>query len=385
MLGLLESARQGPAAPVAKDSCRDEGGCAAVSASPAPPAVGAHDALLQIQRVPVAAEGECPAYGAGERSRSHTEAGILASPVTQLPSGELLVADFGVDWRHVKSSTASDPVLRTWLDRFEHDETYELQIVGFSDCVGAENNNIHLRQGRARNVEALLGPSARSRVEFRGMQALGQYVNDNGTQANRARNRSVLISFQQNIDIDEPLEITARLCGPDVTSWLLGQMRGNIARVEAMAETWPTWIPFFNLGYYGAAIRDFRDLVRAGGPWDFKAHARTLGWLHDATRSCPSAPCNRTVTLCGDCYFYDVPGNIHFGWIGRHGGWAPWLLHYGADRAQAGGVDDPRDAAAIDIGIRMADQGTSLCDELRAHRNQLNIDQTEDCAACSGA
>jgi outer membrane protein OmpA-like peptidoglycan-associated protein len=350
-------------------------------------AVQQRGAPTPIRRQPAEPQnGPCPDYDRGEVERSHTERGVLGSAAQLLGGGDLLVADFGVDWRHVKASAATDPLLVAWLDRFERDPSYRLEVVGYSDCVGAEADNTDLRQARARNVEALLGPSARSRVTFRGMMALGSYVDDNSTAARRARNRGAVIHFSQEFDFSaEPLEITAKLCGPNITDWLVDQMNGNVGRVSAMAKRWPYWIPFFNLGYTYGALEDFKELVQAGGPWDFKAHAQALGWLHDAAYPCPSSGCNRTLTMCGMCFNYDVPGNIHFGWIGRQAGWRPWLLHHGADRAQPGGVDDPRDAEAIDIGIRMADQGTTLCDELAAQRSRLNLDKTEACVSCSDA
>lgn len=329
----------------------------------------------------------CPGYASHEVARSHTEPGLLSPHVTLIAPGELLLADFGVDWRHAKSSLATDPTLATWLARFESDDTYRIEIAGYSDCVGDELNNGDLRQGRARAVERLLGPGARSRLTFRGAMGLSYYVNDNGTIENRARNRSAVISFHQEMTFDEmDIEGHVEHCGPDVKDWLLDQMVTNADHPvikESRDYEWPNFIPFFNIGWNYGRLRDFAHLVGTGRVWDFKAHWRALGWAHDPASACPTPPCERTVTMCDQCWNYDVPGNIHFGYIGRMAAIPPWLLHAGADWAQHGSwFDDPRDAEAIDIGIRMADDGTSLCGELRAHRGDLNVDGTQNCPAC---
>lgn len=327
---------------------------------------------------------ECPVYEANELQVSYTEAGHLQPDVIRIAPDKLLVADFGVDWRHVKRSTADDPMLRSWLNTFETNDSYRLSIIGYSDCVAADN--VALRQGRAQRVEGLLGPNARSRVTFRGMAALDEYVADNTTVAGRAKNRGVVIQFHQEITIDEPEEITVtpKRCGPDSTQWLINQMNTN--RNHPVIETsrevqWPNYVPFFNLGWNYAFLQDFRALVRAGGPWDFKSNQSQ--WRAHAGRDCPTRDCDRTVTLCGRCFNYDVPGNIHYGWIGRQAGLRAWFLHNRADAAQAGGVDDPKDAVAIDVGIAMADNGASLCDQLRQHGDELNLSGTDECNACT--
>jgi len=327
---------------------------------------------------------ECPDYEANELQASYSEAGHLAPDVIRIAPDKLLVADFGVNSRNVKNAAATDPTLQSWFNTFETDDSYHLSIVGYSDCITADN--IALRQGRAQRVEALLGSKARSRVTFRGMAALGDYVTTNATVEGRAKNRGVVVQFQQDFTIDEPEEITVtpRRCGPDSTQWLLDQMDTN--RNHPVIKTsrevqWPNYIPFFNIGWNAGVLLDFRSLVRAGGPWDFKSNQSQ--WRSHAGRDCPTRDCDRTVTLCGRCFNYDVPGNIHYGWIGRQAGLRAWFLHNRADAAQAGGLDDPKDVVAIDVGVAMADDGASLCDELRLHGNELNLTGSAECNACT--
>jgi len=327
----------------------------------------------------------CPPRKPGEVGTSYTSAGHLHPDVVELGQGRLLVADFGVSWRHVHPEARLDPALNAWLRTFEADDTYRLSIVGYTDCHGPDWINIDLRQGRARAVASLLGPAARSRTSFVGMAGLGSYVNDNSTVANRARNRGAIIEFNQEINFPaETITTAPRHCGPDSTQWLVDQMNANkdhpVIRKSREVQ-WPNYVPIFNIGWNIGFLLDFRNLVRAGGPWDFKSNQQQ--WRSGGGRRCPSEPCDRTVTLCGRCFNYDVPGNIHYGWVGRMAGLRPWFLHNRAAAAQAGGVDDPRDVVAIDIGIDMAESGGSLCDHIAQVGTQLNMDKTTGCPACS--
>ena len=58
--------------------------------------------------------GPCPPYAPGEVAKSKTEAGHLPSDVFAQPD-RVLIADFGVDWRHTKPSLARDATLKAWL------------------------------------------------------------------------------------------------------------------------------------------------------------------------------------------------------------------------------------------------------------------------------
>lgn len=175
-------------------------------------------------------------------------------------------------------------------------------------------------------------------------------------------------------------------CGPNVTEWLINQM--NVNQNHPVIRTgrendWARWIPVFNVGWTIAAFKEFADLVGPGRPWDFK---RTQSWWRfDNGRSCPTKKCDRTVTLCGHCVNYDVPGNIHYGWVGRRMEISPWALHKGAGSVQEGNNsgDDPPDTVAINIGIAMADNGKALCDEVKGKLNQLNLHRTKQCPICT--
>jgi hypothetical protein len=151
----------------------------------------------------------CVAYEPNEIQISHTEAGHLAPDVVLVPAGlpgpnvkiscrYLIIRDFGVNWRHLKLATRSEQLFKDQLAAFEADKTLAFRILGYSDCVGIESNNIFLRKGRARNVFNLMGPSARSRVLSVTAAPLRTYLMDNATKERRANNRSVVIEVFVN-------------------------------------------------------------------------------------------------------------------------------------------------------------------------------------------
>jgi|SRR5215470_10377014 len=94
-------------------------------------------------------------YQPNEIAISRTEAGHLAPDVVLIPNAAspdptvgdpicqyLVIRDFGVDWRHVKSATRNEPLLLAQLNRFEIDKSLQFRIVGYNDCVGDEQNNL---------------------------------------------------------------------------------------------------------------------------------------------------------------------------------------------------------------------------------------------------
>ena len=135
---------------------------------------------------------------------------------------------------------------------------------------------------------------------------------------------------------------------------------------------------WYNIFRWPMCLMNFADLVGNGKPWDFK---RTQKFTHG---NCPRN-CSLTVTLCGKCVNYDVPGNIHYGWVGRAATIRRWLLLHAANRAQKGGVDDPKDQKAIEIGMDLWDfpcKRADFCKEVLAKINLLNRNGALDCYRC---
>jgi hypothetical protein len=154
---------------------------------------------------------KCPStYKPGEIAKSRTSEGHLAPDVRLLRGGRLLIADFGVDWRHVKPSTKQETLLNDWLKTFETDPTYRLKIMGYTDCVGPEQRNAPLRKARAERVYDLLGSGAQSRVISKGAAPVDTYVADNSFIEGRAMNRGVVIEFSREIIVPPEQPITAK-------------------------------------------------------------------------------------------------------------------------------------------------------------------------------
>jgi outer membrane protein OmpA-like peptidoglycan-associated protein len=93
----------------------------------------------------------------------------------------------------VKPTAVSEPLFQLQLFRFETDKKLAFRIVGYSDCVGVESNNLPLRRDRALNVFKLLGSSARSRVMAVTAAPPATFLTDNSTVAARANTRAVVI------------------------------------------------------------------------------------------------------------------------------------------------------------------------------------------------
>jgi len=184
----------------------------------------------------------------------------------------------------------------------------------------------------------------------------------------------------------------------DLTDWLVREMQANangpeVAEIlnlnrlaEAISEA--GWLGegarALELDLRGIAAYEWRELVKDGARWDFKDRIdRVMG---------------KTIVLChssGGCewFEYSVPGNIHYGYVGRAAGFSSSVLHFGASVAEvmdpaheeeikalgkyfvnvhlalpclpikmhlyvnfqwwSAGFDDPTDFAAVDLGIAL--------------------------------
>jgi len=172
---------------------------------------------------PAPARPACASYTPGEVQRSTSAAGLLRASVLDHPRGTV-VADFGVNWRTPRDSLARDPALgarlRQWLDIARADPTMRMRVLGFSDCVGDERDNLFLRKGRATRLMALLErmvgkPSfdaLRSRIVAVDAAPIGDFLGSNDTVEGRAVNRGVLFEFQRQVHGD-PIAVAA--CSPN--------------------------------------------------------------------------------------------------------------------------------------------------------------------------
>jgi outer membrane protein OmpA-like peptidoglycan-associated protein len=168
-----------------------------------------------IRRTKGGAKGDCAGYSQGEIEQSRTEKGMITNDVVETADDGLIIADFGVDWRHVKDSTRNNPALLNMLKKFESDDTYNhFTITGYSDCVGLENNNTDLRKGRAKNVTKLFDKKLKGKIASTTAASPGEFVTGNDTEVGRATNRSVIIRYGKDIafNTDEDDAITGESC-----------------------------------------------------------------------------------------------------------------------------------------------------------------------------
>jgi hypothetical protein len=187
----------------------------------------------------------CSGYVKDEIENSKTQRGHLSPDVTLHLRG-LLIADFGVNWRHIKESTKKEKLLKDWLTAAKSDvHSVFLRIYGYSDCLGNEKNNMYLRRERAKRVHALLDKDLQSRVDFVGPACAEEYVADNSTLQGRAKNRGVIIELlrlpTETIEVTRPAPSTKiskgwKLVGETVDYWnvreapngkILGSMLGT--------------------------------------------------------------------------------------------------------------------------------------------------------------
>jgi hypothetical protein len=156
----------------------------------------------------------CAPYSSGEVDKSRSAAGHLTPDVIEHARG-LVIRDFGVDWRHVKSAVGSEPALKKWVQEIVQviraNPATTIRILGFSDCVGPERDNRLLRRGRAQRVQQLLQqmagsawPVLKPKIGLVDSAPIDDYLDVNSTVAGRAGNRAVLIESTRSITFDDP-------------------------------------------------------------------------------------------------------------------------------------------------------------------------------------
>lgn len=138
----------------------------------------------------------CASYEPGEVHASKQEPGVLSEPVSSVGTDTLVIADFGVGWRHVKPSIANHSLIRAWQRVLTDNPLATVEVTGFSDCVGAKTDNERLRLGRANRVASLLGSDLRPSQLTVKAAPHGTFLTDNSSRSNRAMNRSVKIQIR---------------------------------------------------------------------------------------------------------------------------------------------------------------------------------------------
>lgn len=147
-----------------------------------------------IQRAPL-----CPGKrDSGEVARSQSATGLLPSDTQYDASRESLsIQDFGIDQDAAPASMTQSDDWRRMMSMIAGDPTVQVAVLGYSDCIGGEQNNQGLRDRRADAVIKAMPPEAQARVSpfFKGWWGGLTYLFPNDTADNRARNRMVKLAL----------------------------------------------------------------------------------------------------------------------------------------------------------------------------------------------
>jgi Bacterial toxin 44 len=178
--------------------------------------------------------------------------------------------------------------------------------------------------------------------------------------------RQERVPAQHKGEVDPPqgpnrTQSLRRICGPDVTQWLMDQMEINSKSKEVAAMNTSNAGAWFGKHSVYALLK-WASLVRSGGKWDFKTQlGESVSGLTPCRQNCRGKLWS--VTLDGQCMTYEAPANIHYGYVGRHAGFTEERLLGGAADAQVAEgrgetADDPRDVQAIKKGFALFNAGS---------------------------
>ena len=151
-------------------------------------------AQQSIQRTPL-----CPdKRDSGEVTKSQSPTGVLAvDTLFDAAEESLSVQDFGIDQASVPPTMTQSDDWRRMMSMILGDPTTHIAMLGYSDCIGTEQNNQGLRGRRADAVVKAMPAEAQAKVSpiFKGWWGGLTYLFPNDTAENRARNRMVLIAL----------------------------------------------------------------------------------------------------------------------------------------------------------------------------------------------
>jgi outer membrane protein OmpA-like peptidoglycan-associated protein len=150
-----------------------------------------------IQRAPL-----CPGTrDSGEVTKSQSQAGVLAvDTLFDAAKESLSIHDFGIDQDSVPPTMTQSDDWRRMMSMILGDPATLVAVLGFSDCIGTEQNNQGLRRRRADAVVKAMPAEAQAKVSpiFKGWWGGLTYLFPNDTAENRARNRMVLVALMRS-------------------------------------------------------------------------------------------------------------------------------------------------------------------------------------------
>ncbi|HWT11209.1 MAG TPA: DUF4157 domain-containing protein [Allosphingosinicella sp.] len=141
-------------------------------------------------------QAACPPRIAGEVARSRTPGGILTTNVILRPIvRQLDIVDFPVEGATVPPGVAATPEWQRAMSMIAGDPSMFVAVEGFTDCAGSHGENVAIRRDRARAVIALMPPAVQAKVLFNFSMSTTTFLDVNLTEAGRAGNRAVRITF----------------------------------------------------------------------------------------------------------------------------------------------------------------------------------------------
>jgi outer membrane protein OmpA-like peptidoglycan-associated protein len=150
-----------------------------------------------IQRTPL-----CPGKrDNNEVALSQSPTGVLAVDTRFDAAKESLwVQDFGIDQENVTPSMTQSDDWRRMISMILGDPTTTFAVLGYSDCIGSEQNNQGLRDRRADAVIKAMPAEAQAKVSpmFKGWWGKQTFLFPNDTAENRARNRMAMIVLMRS-------------------------------------------------------------------------------------------------------------------------------------------------------------------------------------------
>jgi uncharacterized protein DUF4157 len=143
-------------------------------------------------RFPERPPGYCPPRAVGEVEASRRDRMDVREVTSPTGAEDVLIANFAIERARVKGHPTDTDLWRSLVAEMEAQPDERWELVGFSDCSGAEAINDKLRHQRATAIYALLPPSVRGRVTVHAAPP-GEYMTGNENPLKRSWNRSVII------------------------------------------------------------------------------------------------------------------------------------------------------------------------------------------------
>jgi len=169
-------------------------------------------------------ESACPDRDTGEIGRSRKL--MKHADITSGGVG-FMIFNFTVNSSDIQGELLTTPAWDKFMGEVSS-HSHRWEILGFTDCHGAESDNLNLRTARATSLYLVMPPHAQSQVDTYQAAPIDQCVRSNTTEEGRSLNRSALIWLRTSIwekDDFTPLKVKGKVreiicpCDPDTKTF----------------------------------------------------------------------------------------------------------------------------------------------------------------------